>query len=33
MTVAVLNAFTRKLLEGRLPAGIDVHYFSNGDSK
>jgi len=31
MTVAVLNAFTQKLLEGRIPAGVDVRYFHNGD--
>jgi phosphoglycerate dehydrogenase-like enzyme len=31
MTIAVLNAFARKHLDGRLPDGIDVHYFHNGD--
>jgi phosphoglycerate dehydrogenase-like enzyme len=31
MTVAVLNAFSRRFLEGRLPAGIEAHYFRDGD--
>ncbi|MDG2004191.1 MAG: D-2-hydroxyacid dehydrogenase [Novosphingobium sp.] len=31
MTIAVLNAFTRRFVEGRLPAGIEPYYFANGD--
>jgi len=31
MTIAVLNAFARTFLEGRMPPGIEAHYFSNGD--
>lgn len=31
MTIAVLNAFTRRFLEGRMPEGIEAHFFANGD--
>jgi phosphoglycerate dehydrogenase-like enzyme len=31
MTIAVLNAFSRQFLEGRMPEGVEAHYFSNGE--